>query len=311
MKRRLFLFLSVLSLLLLGGCQITSPVPSDSAGKPEKEEVAVGEEEMAVVEEAIPREKEMVTEEEAAATAAGEATTSQPSPVFFNSAGKNNYTDSDWNLNFYDNCGMPVPSGENRSVRWINEGDNKYIRFQLENEHIGLCSSDNRERHRAPYWERAELKQDQSLAKNLKYSLEFDVRFVEGFGGDRETFWQMHSYVTNCPASPPVMLKFSNGTLSLELLKEEGGHMKYGTDIKIKEIIGKWNAVKLVFDTAEEPEISVYFNKQLILNKGHYTIPECGEPHFKFGIYRPGNAEHPNKRSVVDFDKINLTDLPP
>lgn len=261
-----------------------------------KEEVVVVEEEVAIVEEAIPRE---------------EATSQSSPPVYFNSTGKNNYTDSDWNLNFYDNCGMPVPSGENRSVRWINEGDNKYIRFQLANEHIGLCGSDNRERSRAPYWERAELKQDQSLAKNSKYSLEFDVRFVEGFGGDRETFWQMHSYVTDCPASPPVMIKFRDGTLSLELLKEEGGHLKYDTDIEIKEIIGKWNTVKLVFDTSEEPEISVYFNQKLILNKGHYTIPECGKPHFKFGIYRPGTAEHPNERSMVDFDNINLTNLSP
>jgi len=83
--------------------------------------------------------------------------------------------------------------------------------------------------------------------------------------------------------------------------------MKSGTDGKIKEIFGKWNKVRLVFDTTEKSEVSVYINKKLILNKGHYTIPECGKPHFKFGIYRPGNTEYPNERSIVDFDKIKLT----
>ena len=62
--------------------------------------------------------------------------------------------DKDWNLSFYDNCGMPKFD----SMQWIEEGGNKFIRFQLRDKDYGGCKSDSLQRHGAPYWERAELK---------------------------------------------------------------------------------------------------------------------------------------------------------
>ena len=54
-------------------------------------------------------------------------------------------------------------------------GNNKFIRFQLEDKDYGNCGSDRRARHGAPYWERAELKQTTGLNRNLKYELEFNI----------------------------------------------------------------------------------------------------------------------------------------
>jgi len=47
--------------------------------------------------------------------------------VFSGSYGKVLYTDNDWNLDFYDNCGMP----KSNSVKWIKGTKNNFIRFQL------------------------------------------------------------------------------------------------------------------------------------------------------------------------------------
>jgi hypothetical protein len=211
--------------------------------------------------------------------------------------------DKDWNLSFYDNCGMPSMD----SVEWIKEGDNEFIRFQLRDKDYGRCSTDGTARHSAPYWERAELKQSSFLSQNKEYELEFKVRFVEGFFGDRETFWQIHAYNSPCHAAPPVMLKISRGELILATLRpERKGHKVHHSNLKIGNLIGKWSTFKLKFDTGEKPRISIFIDNNEVFSEKSFRIEACGKPHFKFGIYRPGNVAG-KYRSVVDFDKIRLT----
>ena len=126
------------------------------------------------------------------------------------------FTDTDWNLTFYNNAGFPVTDGEYQSVKWVTEGKNKLLRFELRNGDKGECSSDDMERAGAPYWERAEVKQDTTLERNKNYSLDFDVRFVKGFQGERETFFQIHQGVSGCRVGPGVMFKaFSQGFLAI------------------------------------------------------------------------------------------------
>ena len=115
------------------------------------------------------------------------------------------FTDTDWNITFYDNCSFPETDGKYETVKWVTEGENKFLRFELRNGDKGECSSDDRERHGAPYWERAEVKQEEMLERNKKYSLDFDVRFVKGFQGERETFFQIHQGVRGCREGPPLM----------------------------------------------------------------------------------------------------------
>jgi hypothetical protein len=224
--------------------------------------------------------------------------------VFEASFGRTQYSDDDWNLTFYDNCGMP----KGDSVRWIEEENNKFIRFQLGDKDYGRCSSDGKRRSRAPYWERAELKQSSTLASNTKYELTFKIRFVEGFSGNRETFWQMHAYETFFQAKPPIMIKISEGNLIFAAQRVGGGHDVYYSDIKIGDLIGKWNNVKMKFDTSENAEVSLFLNDKEVFLNLPFWVEACGTPHFKFGIYRPGN-ENGIKLSIIDFDKINVKNI--
>lgn len=218
--------------------------------------------------------------------------------------------DKDWNVHFYDNCGMPK-----NAMRWIQDGENKFVRFQLRDKDYGGCSSDRIRRHSAPYWERAELKQSSTLDWDSAYELEFNVRFVKGFTGDRETFWQMHAYNSPCNASPPLMIKFSEGRLLFAALGEGGtGHVNYYSNLKINDVVGKWNVFKIKFntffkskfDTSKTAKISLFVNGNEIIPSVPYGMKTCGTPHFKFGIYRPGSLAG-NNLSVADFDKIKLT----
>ena len=120
------------------------------------------------------------------------------------------------------------------------------------------------------------------------------------------------------------MIKFIGDYLVLELLRErrsgQNYHENFNTRINIRDIIGKWNKVRLIIDTGDIPAVQKSFNeKHIYLNRyhdeiGQFIIPDCGKPHFKFGIYRPGNSYRSstligNKRSIVDFDKIQLKEI--
>lgn len=116
---------------------------------------------------------------------------------------KTSYKDRDWNVEFYENCQMP----DYHSAQWVEEEGERFLRFTLKNGQVGGCSTDNRRRHRAPCWERAELKQTHTLEKDRDYSLTFRVRFLKGFSYDREDFLQIHQSVDGCRGGPRVMLK--------------------------------------------------------------------------------------------------------
>jgi len=214
------------------------------------------------------------------------------------------FTDTDWNLTFYDNCGFPVTDGEYQSVKWVTNGKNKFLRFELRNGDKGKCSSDDVKRNRAPYWERAEVKQ-KFILERKKYSLEFEVRFVSGFQGERETFFQIHQYHSGCSVGPPLMFKaFSQGMLGVFLKQPEGQHFRHFVG---PLDIGEWIRFKLIFNTAGDSEVSLYKNKRIHFEGQPFHIKDCGEPHFKFGIYRPGDDEFGgNTTSIVDFDKFEL-----
>ena len=223
--------------------------------------------------------------------------------IFSGSYGKVLYTDKDWNLDFYNNCGMP----KSNSVKWIKDKNNNFIRFQLENKNYGKCLTDKKPRHGAPYWERAELKQKTILSRNKQYELSFNVRFVEGFLMNRETFFQMHSNNSSCNTGPSLMLKISNEKMVIQTRRRNSrAHFKDYTKIKLSDLIGKWNSFRIILYLSQKPTLSLNLNGKQILSNKTFAIKKCGTPHFKFGIYRPGNLLRKNLRSVVDFDKVIL-----
>ena len=113
---------------------------------------------------------------------------------------KTSYKDRDWNVEFYENCDMP----EYHSAQWIEEDGERFLRFTLKNGQVGGCATDNRARSRAPWWERAEVKQVNGLERDRNYSLTFRVRFVKGFDNDREAFIQLHQSVEGCRVGPLI-----------------------------------------------------------------------------------------------------------
>ena len=212
----------------------------------------------------------------------------------FDYFGKTTYKDKDWNVMFYENCSLP----EYSSTKWVQEEGERFLRFTLKDGQVGGCSSDNRSRHRAPYWERAEIKQTTTLEKDHDYSLTYRVRFLKGFDNDREDFLQVHQSVRDCRVGPLVMLKFSNGYLV-------GGT----TPLFVKEILGKW--VNVRFDLNAAKSYDLYIDDKKIADNRiiHRQRHPCGEPHLKIGIYRPGDPQATSNRlSVMDVDKLKLVD---
>ena len=114
----------------------------------------------------------------------------------FNVGDKFTYQDDDWNLEFYDNCGMPNTS----SAQWITEEKETFLRFTLKNGDIGLCGSDA---PRVPYRERAEIKQTTTLHRGVDYTLTYRFRIGKGFTHIDESFMQIkeHSRICHKPFS--------------------------------------------------------------------------------------------------------------
>ena len=209
-------------------------------------------------------------------------------------------TDKDWGVGFYSNCQLPK-----NTISAIEENGNKFLRFQLKNMQKGGCSSDKIRRHGAPYWERAELKQSNFLSKNSTYEIKFKVRFLEGFKGNRETFFQIHQSIKNCRTGPTTMLKFNARKLRLDAKRNFKHHAKYNSNIQIEELINKWSEFKITYD-GKNRIINVFLNDNLIFKDITFVPLPCGSPHIKFGIYRPGNEYTPNAISKVDFDEFSV-----
>ncbi len=212
------------------------------------------------------------------------------SVTFFDTGNRATYKDEDWNTAFYENCDVPKSS-----IKWVQEGDERFLRFTLKNKQIGGCRSDAAARHRAPYWERAEIKQASTLKDDADYGLTFRMRLVKGFTHEREAFFQMHQSVKGCRAGPPLMFKFQNG--------------RFKGSVHVNDVIGKWVDVRMEFNI-KKSRYDLYFDGGKIVADGYFSVASCGEPHFKFGIYRPGDRGEVGERiSVLDIDKIQLVEM--
>ena len=214
-------------------------------------------------------------------------------------------TDDTWIKNFWENCGYyPIRHQENNNVFW---------RFTLEKGDRGGCSSDNMVRHGASYWERKEV-EGRKLKSDATYEVQFKVRFLAGFEGNRETFFQLHGF--NGPGCKFPLLMFKFGELGKSwapdywarlAITEHGGkyevnHVQnFGPIDKIK---GIWQHVKFIFETnVGKSKYSLYLNDKLEVSGEEFDVPACKIPFIKFGIYRPGDPKY-GKTSIVDFDDV-------
>ncbi len=217
-------------------------------------------------------------------------------PIYSTSHGAD-YTDDDWNEIFYTNC-----VNHANSVTWITENNNKFLRFKLKGLQKGGCSTDKRPRHSAPFWERAEIKQRLGFDKNVKYNIEFFVRFIQGFNGLRENFFQIHQSVIGCRNGPVVMLKFNNGII-------QGDFGIAEKILNVKENLNKWIKFNIILDF-KEGIYSVKIDDYNFIEERPFKekLMSCGVPHIKFGIYRPG-YKVANNTSILDFDKFKVIEI--
>ncbi|WP_137703297.1 heparin lyase I family protein [Marimonas lutisalis] len=226
------------------------------------------------------------------------------------------YKDNDWNKTAYDNCGLPVVRGEKRSVDWVRVGGDKKIRMTLRERDVGLCFTDAKVRHGAPYWERAELKQSDDLPIGRIHRVQFETIFLEGFTGERETFFQFHGWNGNCHAYPPLMLMFNRGWLEVHALQNVSGSGIVGSSrgfhrnvarkpINIRSVLGKTLQFSIDFDTRTRPgRLSVLVNGSPLVEDAPIGYARCAKPHFKFGVYRPGGKG--SKTSTALFDDFTV-----
>ena len=105
-------------------------------------------------------------------------------------------------------CGFPKNSVKNLSIK-----GEKYIQFTLKDKQKGCSKTDRKPRHGSPYWERVEYAQVNTLSKKKNNEINFKVKILNGFFGQRETFFQIHNYNKNFMAVyPSLMFKFHNET---------------------------------------------------------------------------------------------------
>ncbi len=231
-------------------------------------------------------------------------------------AGGKTYGDRDWSIKLRDNCGMPVTRGTAASLRQMRDSSgDRFLEFRLAPGDVGGCSTDATARHSAPFWERAELSQVSRMKVGKLYEISFDVQLVQGFGGDRESFFQIHAWAKGCAAYPPVMMLFDEGRFQIRALRgvtqnrmgrgKKGSHKAHRVrSVSLAEFRAAPRRVGVRFDTRTNPaQMQVTLDGRVILKPVPVEIAACGEPHVKLGIYRPGRGQ---AVSVARFDNVTV-----
>jgi len=206
---------------------------------------------------------------------------------------------SSWEHEFYDNCGLPGGSFER-----IDDPQGKILRFQLEDGQVGSCRSDKafnkigKSRSGAPFWERSEYasRKRTGIGVSRPELVSAEVKFVEGFSGPRETFFQIHSGSHGCNSKPVLMMKWNYGDLEL--------HTR--TKLVISNHLDRWIPIEIAIEDTRF--IYVKFDGEVLLENRYFSYSKpCGATYIKFGIYRPGSWDRinrPNERSVLEVRNV-------
>lgn len=225
-------------------------------------------------------------------------------------------TDSDWYWSGKPNCKHPRKD----SAMWMEEGDRRFVRFQLRDGDIGGCPTDNDKRHNAkygkPYSERAEWTGRLFPNSGKTYRISFDVRFVQGFDQDAltATFFQ----VKDCPTSKvPVQAKLGGWKKSV------GGRAKFAfslaTQTSGEEYISKfvnddpvdneWHRMEILYGTGRTHSLAVSIDGFPLLAETEFpNLFKCGRPKLHIGIYRAGDKAG-NSHSIIDYDRIEVVEV--
>ena len=213
--------------------------------------------------------------------------------------------DDPWMKNFWGGCGYyPIKQHKNNNVFW---------RFTLEKGDRGGCSTDTDNNERTNlFMERKEV-QGRKLKSDATYEVQFKVRFVAGFVGENETFFQVHGFNGDTCSLPLLMFKFGTGlspdqrTRVSITEKMQGEISTLDSFGPIDKIRGIWQHVRFIFETnVGTSKYWLYLGDKLLISNEEFDVTACKIPFIKFGIYRSGVPKY-GKISIVDFDDVIVT----
>ena len=205
------------------------------------------------------------------------------------------------------------------SMQALSQGGVPFVRFTVSDGDIGGAPTDNDPTHSRifdrPYSERAEVRMDGTMRRNSIYEITFEARFVEGFQGESETFFQIHT-----GQKPPLMFLFREfGRTHLLANLMQGCQSTCGRNaqpeyVRHKSIyprsgmFGRWHQFRLVIDTSNQGSMSIYFNGAAFIRDQPVTFPSQHRPYVRLGVYRAGDLSG-NATSVVDYRALDITRL--
>jgi hypothetical protein len=211
-------------------------------------------------------------------------------------------------IGFLSNC--EIASG---ALVATGQGDDSRYIFTLKDKDIGGCAGDDEKGQNAPYFERAELRRQGHIDLKTPQIIKFEARFLDGFSGKQESFFQIHNYNASCIAHPSLMIKWHKGDLELSLLQESGflKPKRYpGRHVRSYRSWSTWQ-IRLARKSRTRLAIDVMSDGERI-GRGHIAyVEECGTPYVKFGIFRPGNTWSGNETSIAEFRNFSLKPLYP
>ena len=152
------------------------------------------------------------------------------------------FKDDDWTHSFYERCSSKGGFANGSEVKWMKEGDTKFLRFTLAGGQKGNCSRDKHRRKNQssfPYWERSEITSGSNTRNKFRlksgshYKINLRVRFVEGFASNQESILQIYSECTwKGRCSPLLQMRsmgnYPPGYLRTEVLMKKGWKKKRG-----------------------------------------------------------------------------------
>lgn len=202
------------------------------------------------------------------------------------------------------------------SMQILSQNGEPIIRFTIQDGDIGGAPTDNDPSHSRifdrPYSERAEVRMDGTMRRNSVYEITFEARFVEGFQGYNETFFQIHT-----GKKPPLMLFFREfgrthllanvmqGCTSTCGHNDQPDYQSHKTIYPRARMFGRWHEYRIVLDTSNRGSISIYLNGAPIVQNAAATFPSQHRPYVRLGVYRSGDLDG-NATSIVDYRDLEI-----
>lgn len=203
------------------------------------------------------------------------------------------------------------------SMQVVTQDGEPFVRFTIQDGDIGGAPTDNDPSHgrifNRPYSERAEIRMDGTMRRNSIYEVTFQARFIEGFQGEGETFFQIHT-----GQKPPLMFffrEFGRTHLLASLMQDclqtcehndRTERVSHKTIFPRIRMFGRWHEYRLRIDTRNQGSMSIYFNGAPFIEDQPVTFPSQHRPYVRLGVYRAGSLSG-NATSVVDYRGLSIT----